>query len=130
MTSSTISKAARALLLATSAFAADKQNKASIALDGPATVSGHRLPPGEYKLTWDGTGSNVDLTFSSRGKLVATVPAHLIELNQPGLHNAIESITNNDGSQSLTQIDFEGKKYALALGSGPSAESQSQGSSQ
>jgi hypothetical protein len=52
---------ALALLLAISAFAANKGNKGSIELDRPATIAGHQLAAGEYKLTWDGTGSNVEL---------------------------------------------------------------------
>ena len=52
---------ALALLLATSAFAANKGNKGSFDVFEPVTVSGHQLTPGRYKLTWDGTGSSVEL---------------------------------------------------------------------
>ena len=106
---------ALALLLATSAVAANKQNKGSIELDQPATIGGHQLAPGEYKLTWDGTGPNVDLMIKSYGKLVATVPAHLIELSRPEPSNGYEVHTNNDGSQILTSIEFGGKKYELSF---------------
>ena len=105
-----------ALFLATSAFAANNVNKGSFEVFEPLTVSGHQLAPGKYKLTWDGTGSSVELMILSQGKLVATVPARLIELGQAGRQNATESNKNDDGSQSLTQIDFAGKKYALAFG--------------
>ena len=106
---------ALALLLATSAVAANKQNKGSIELDQPATIGGHQLAPGEYKLKWDGTGPNVDLMILSNGKLVATVPAHLIELNRPELSNGYEVHANDDGSQILTSIEFGGKKYELSF---------------
>ena len=105
-----------ALLLATSAFAANNVNKGSFEVFEPITVSGHQLVPGQYKLTWDGTGSNVELMILSHGKLVATVPAQLLDLSQTEHANATVSRTNDDGSQSLTQIDFAGKKYALAFG--------------
>ena len=119
-----------ALLLATSAFAANKGNKGSIELDQPTTVSGHQLAPGEYKLTWDGTGTNVKLMVLSHGKLVATVPARLIELSRPEPADATELSANGDGSQSLTKIDFGGKKYALAFGDEATmTESASQGTS-
>jgi hypothetical protein len=118
-----------ALLLATSAFAKNV-NKGSFEVFEPITVSGHQLAPGQYKLTWDGTGSSVDLMILSRGKLVATVPAQLVELSQAGHDNATESHKNDDGSQSLTQIDFAGKKYALAFGDQSATESASQGGSQ
>jgi hypothetical protein len=119
-----------ALLLATGAFAANNVNKGSFEVFDPLTVSGHQLAPGQYKLTWDGTGSNVELMILSQGKVVATVPGRLIELGQAGHDNATESQRNDDGSQSLTQIDFAGKKYALAFGDQSAAESASQGGSQ
>ena len=119
-----------ALLLATSAFAANNVNKGSFEVFEPITVSGHQLAPRQYKLTWDGTGSNVELMILSHGKLVATVPAQLVELSQAGHDNATESHKNDDGSQSLTQIDFAGKKYALAFGDQSATESASQGGSQ
>ena len=117
-----------ALFLATSAFAANNVNKGSFEAFEPLTVSGHQLAAGQYKLTWTGTGSNVELMILSQGKVVATVPAHLIELGQAGHDNATESHKNDDGSQSLTQIDFAGKKYALAFGmESAETDSKSQG---
>jgi hypothetical protein len=119
-----------ALLLATSAFAANNVNKGSFEVVKPITVSGHQLAPGQYKLTWDGTGSSVELMILSHGKLVATVPAQLVELSQAGQNNATESRKKDDGSQSLTQIDFVGKKYALAFGDQSATEPASHGGSQ
>jgi hypothetical protein len=104
------------LLLATSTFAANKGNMGSFKVFEPVTVDGHQLTPGQYRLAWDGTGSGVALMILSQGKLVATVPARLIELGQASRDNATESHKNEDGSQSLTQIDFAGKKYALSFG--------------
>jgi hypothetical protein len=120
-----------ALLLATSAFAAKKQNKGSIDLDKPTTIAGHQLAPGEYKLTWDGSGPNVDLMILSNGKLVATVPAHLIELSRPEPSNGYGTRTNDDGSHALTRIEIVGKKYALAFGDDATmTQPASQGGSQ
>jgi len=119
-----------ALLLATSAFAANNVNKGSFEVFEPITVSGHQLAPGQYKLTWDGTGSRVELMILSHGKVVATVPAQLVELNQAGQNNATESRKHDDGSQSLIQIDFAGKKYALAFGDQSATEPASRGGSQ
>ena len=90
-------------------------------LSEPLTVSGHELTPGQYKLTWEGTGVEVQAMISMHGKLVATVPAHLTDLNQPQRDNAYVSRKNDDGSQSLTEVDFAGKKYALSFDNGPTA---------
>lgn len=104
------------MLMATSAFAANNVSKGSFEVFEPITISGHQLPAGRYSLTWDGKGPAVELMILSHGTLVATVPARVIELGQPGRQNAAELHTNDDGSESLTQIDFSGKKYALVFG--------------
>jgi len=101
------------LLLATSAFAA---SKGSLVLDEAVTVSGHQLTPGEYQLRWDGAGPNVQLNILSKGKLVATVPAQVVERKHAGANDAYNTGKKSDGTLSLTQIKFGGKKYALALG--------------
>lgn len=121
-----------ALLLATGAFAANKANRGSFELFEPATVDGHQLPPGQYKLTWEGNSPDVEAMILSQGKVVATVPAHLTDLSAKQRENATESRKNDDGSQSLTQVDFAGKKFALTFGmqSAATSESTPQGGAQ
>lgn len=100
-----------ALLLATGAFAA---NKGSFHVYERVTVSGHQLAPGEYQLKWDGTGPSVELNILSQGKVVATVPARLVETSRAD-NSATHLRKNDDGTQSLIEIDFAGKKYALTF---------------
>ena len=115
-----------ALLLATSAFAAS--NRGSIELLDPVTVSGKQLPAGEYSVKWDGSGPNVELNILKGNKVVATTPARLIDLSQkPSSDSAIVQ-QNGDGSKSLSEIHFGGKKYALAIGN-ESASMDGSGSS-
>ena len=97
-------------LLSASAFAA---NKGSFHLSGPVTLNGTQLAEGEYKVQWDGSGPDVQVKILSGGKLVTTVPAHLIELSRNGVNDATVWKKNEDGTSSLTEIDFAGKKYAL-----------------
>jgi hypothetical protein len=54
------------------AFAANKPNRGSFELFEPATVDGHQLAPGQYKLTWEGTGPDIEAMVLSQGKVVAT----------------------------------------------------------
>lgn len=117
-----------ALLLATGAFAAHEATKGSFNLDEPVTVSGHQLAPGEYKLTWNGAGQNIELNIISRGKVAATVPARLIEVDGKSRDNATVERKNDDGTESLIQINFAGKQYALAFDNETAmSESMSQG---
>ncbi|HWY55933.1 MAG TPA: hypothetical protein VNZ03_15810 [Terriglobales bacterium] len=103
-----------ALLLATSVFAAS--NKGSMQLMDPVTVSGKQLPAGDYSVKWDGSGPNVELNILKGNKVVATTPARLIDLSQKPNSDAAVVKSNDDGSRSLTEIHFGGKKYALAIG--------------
>jgi hypothetical protein len=115
-----------ALLLATSAFAA--ANKGSLQLPDPVTVSGKQLSAGDYSVRWDGSGPNVELNILRGNKVVATTPARLIDLSQKPDNDAAVVKSNGDGSKSLTEIHFGGKKYALAIGS-ESASMDGSGSS-
>jgi len=116
MTASKISKGlllGLALLLATSAFAA---NKGSLQVSDPVTVSGRQLAPGAYTVEWEGNGPNVELNILQGKKVVATMPARLIDLNRSADGDSAVVRKNDDGSRTLAEIRFAGKKYALALG--------------
>jgi len=112
------------LLLATSAFAA---NKASLTLQDATTVNGTKLKAGDYKLQWDGSGPNVEVSILQGKNVVAKVPAKLVDLNAPAVNTAAVVQKNDDGSSSLSSVRFEGKKYALDLGQ--SSEAMQSGSS-
>ena len=102
-----------ALLLATSAFAA---NKGSLQVSDTVTVSGKQLARGEYTVKWEGNGPNVELNILQGKKVVATTPARLIDLNRSADGDSAVVRKNDDGSRTLAEIRFTGKKYALALG--------------
>ena len=102
-----------ALLLATSAFAA---NKGSLQVSDPVTVSDKQLAPGAYTVKWEGNGPNVELNILQGKKVVATMPARLIDLNRSADGDSAVVRKNDDGSRTLAEIRFAGKKYALAMG--------------
>lgn len=102
-----------ALLLGASAFAA---NKGSLQLQEPVTVNGTTLRPGDYKVEWDGNGPSVELNIVQGKKVVAKVPAHVVDLNQPSAHDAAVVKKGEDGSRSLSEVRLSGKKFAFAVG--------------
>jgi len=102
------------LLLATSVFAAS--NKGSLQTMSPVTVNGTTLPAGDYQLKWEGTGSNVQLNILKGNKVLATTPARLVDTNQSPSSNQAVLKGNNDGTQSLSEVRFGGKKYELQIG--------------
>jgi hypothetical protein len=110
------------LLLATSAFAANKGSL--VVLDQPVSVGGHQLTPGEYQLKWEGTAPTVELSILKRGKVVATVQAQVVERPSPSPYDAYSTGKSSDGTLSLTQIKFGGKKYVLAFGDEAAAKKE------
>jgi hypothetical protein len=104
-----------ALLLAVSAFAANA-NKGSLQLMDSVTLNGQQLKAGEYSLQWDGTGNNVQLSVLQGKKVVATTPAQLINLEKSPSNGAAIIKNNADGTKTLAEVRFGGKKYALAIG--------------
>jgi hypothetical protein len=112
-----------ALLLATSGFAA---NKGSLQVNDPVTINGKQLASGIYSVTWDGAGPNVELNILKGKNVVATVPAHVLELEQSPSRDSVVTNTNSDGHKSLSEIRFSGKKYAFAVNA-ESARAESSG---
>lgn len=106
---------ALALLLATSALAGDT-HKGSVQFFNPVQLNGKQLAAGVYQVKWEGSGSNVEMSILQSGKVLATAPAQVIELNQKPSADAALINNNADGSRSISEIRFGGKKYALALG--------------
>ncbi|MGC2193687.1 MAG: hypothetical protein WA628_03355 [Terriglobales bacterium] len=102
-----------ALLLATSAFAA---NKGTLSVQEPLTVNGTRLAPGDYKVQWDGNGPSVELSITQGKKVVAKVPAHMVNLESPSQNDAAVVKHNGDGTKSLSEVRLSGKKFAFAVG--------------
>ncbi|MGA9798394.1 MAG: hypothetical protein WBQ68_05260 [Terriglobales bacterium] len=101
-----------ALLLATSGFAA---NKGTLQVDSPLTVNGKSLPAGEYTVKWDGAGPNVELNILKGKNVVATVPAHMVDLNQSPNRDSVVTSVSDSGQKSISEFRFSGKKYALEV---------------
>lgn len=102
-----------AVLLGTTAFAA---NKTTLQVQDPLTVSGTQLKPGDYKVEWEGSGPNVEVSILKGKNVIAKVPAHVVELQQASPSDAAVVKKNDDGSRSLSEIRMGGKKFALAVG--------------
>ena len=113
------------LVVATSALAA---TSGSMEISSAAMVNGKQLGAGAYQLKWDGSSPEVQVSILKGRTVVATVPARLIDLKQSPSTNAVVMTKNADGSRSVSEVRFGGKKYALALG-GDSAVSEGNGAS-
>jgi hypothetical protein len=109
-----------AVLLATGAFAS---NKGSLHVEEAVQVNGQQLPAGDYQLRWDGTGSEVQLSFMQGKKEVAKTAAKVIDLEKAIPYDS--AVVDRSNGASLSQIRFAGKKFALAIGGEASSASAS-----
>lgn len=107
-----------ALMLASSAFAATKAN---LQLSNAVLVNGTTLKAGEYRVQWDGSGPNVELSILQGKNVIAKVPAHVIELPTAAANDAAVTRQNGSGPNSLTGVRFQGKKTAFEFGDSTSS---------
>jgi len=102
-----------ALLSFSSAFAA---NKGNLQLEYPVMVDGTTtMKPGDYKVQWEGNGPNVELSIIQGKKIIAKVPARVVELEMPYLADAVDTRENGSEPRLLIGIRFGGKRFWLEL---------------
>jgi hypothetical protein len=100
------------LLLASAAFAGER---ASVKLYEDVKVNGKTLAAGKYDLAWEGSGTNTQLSIRQGKETVATVPVQIETTNSAPESTGYSTRKADDGSRSLTNLFFAGKKYTLNL---------------
>jgi hypothetical protein len=113
------------VLLAASAFAV---NKGSLQVNSDVSVNGKQLKAGDYSVTWDGEGPDVQLSILQGKKVVAQTAAKVVTMNAASGNNEAVVSRDANGGTSLQEIRFRGKKIALAISPAASAGSGSAGS--
>jgi hypothetical protein len=91
------------------------ESKGPLELQHPTNVAGKTLSPGNYSVRWEGTGDQVELKVCKGKNVVASIPAQVIQLSSPPAYDS--AVVNNDGNgtPSLAEIRFSGKKFALRI---------------
>jgi hypothetical protein len=103
-----------AFLFSTSAFA-QSENKGKLSVPDTITVEGKQLPPGNYKVEWEGTGPNVEVKILKGKETVATVPARLVLGPTKAAVDSYGVTKQQDGSRVLSSIYFGGKNLSLEI---------------
>jgi hypothetical protein len=87
------------------------QSSARMLLSGPVQVGATTLPAGDCKVSWTGSGPDVQLTLVAAGQKSVTVTAHLVEKK-----SASRSLTTNTvkGVEVLQEIVLEKETFVLA----------------
>jgi hypothetical protein len=102
--------AAVVLMLPLSALAASK-NSSNVEIPDKVVVNGKQIQPGTYKVEWNGTGPNVEVSILQGHKTVAQAPARLV--NGTYEQQAIVTHQNNSGANVLDQIQLKNKELDL-----------------
>jgi hypothetical protein len=100
-----------AMLSSLSVFARNK-NQQSVDIPDTVQVGGTQLKPGNYKMEWQGTGPDVQVTFLRDGKTVVTVPATLKKNDDQVTQDDIVTGSENN---TLEEIDFRRGKEAVVF---------------
>ena len=101
MKSTALSAAAVVLLMPVMAFAAQK-NSATITLDQAVTVEDTQIPAGQYKVSWEGNGPDVTVSFAEDNKTVVTALAELS--NNTTNEQSVETDTAGGGTPVLDAV--------------------------
>jgi hypothetical protein len=103
--------------LSLSAYA-KARNEGKFTLADPVMLGSTHLKPGDYKATWEGSGSDVQVTILHGKDVVATTSAKLAD--NPTKQDAI-GINEDGGTKKVNEIDFAGARKTLLFGSHPTA---------
>ena len=102
-------------ILSAPAFASG--NSQTVNVPEPMKAGSTQLAPGDYNVTWTGTGPNVQVTFAQNRKVLVTVPAKLVEGG-----NKYEGLltSKQGGVETLESIHL--RKLSLILEGSSSSE--------
>jgi hypothetical protein len=106
---------AGALAAAGGAWAGTGSHSVDVKLEKPTIVSGQKLPPGDYQLSWTGDSSPVEVAIERGSKTVAKVDAKVEQLAQPSPNKELITRAAKDGSRALEEVRLGGKKTALVF---------------
>ena len=110
-----------AMSISLTAFAKDK-NEGKFTLSSPAQMGTTQLQPGDYKVTWDGSGSEVQVKILQGNNVVATTSAKLVQKERPAPYSAVTLSTPTNGTATVNELSFDKRKESLVFGSAVNAK--------
>ncbi len=83
--------------------------------DSVVTPNGTEIPAGMYDVTYESHSPTATVTFKQGKRVVATVDGKWVDRDVKYENNAIVYHVDPDGTRTLIEIRFAGRKQALAL---------------
>ena len=93
------------LMMTPMALLAASKNSEKVTFSETVTVNGTQIPPGDYRVEWQGTGTSVDASILRGRKVVASSPATLVKSNNQ-FSGAFEARDGENNSHILDAIDY------------------------
>lgn len=103
------------VLTAAFALAANMQMQ----ITSPNQLNGTTINPGSYKFAYTTTGNTAQVNVMQGKKTVASATGEVVEVQNPPAHDSIVSKMNPDGTRTMYEIQFAGKKQAIRFNSEP-----------
>jgi hypothetical protein len=100
------------------------KNSASVTFAETVTVNGTQIPPGDYRVEWQGTGATVEASILQGKQVVASAPATLVNA-KTNYDGAVETTGGPNSSKILQAIDWSNQslRFDQANTSSPSTGS-------
>jgi hypothetical protein len=93
------------LMVSPAALLAAQKNSGSVTFSETVTINGTAVPPGDYRVEWQGTGSSVQASIIRAGKVVASSPATIVP-GKTELGDGFETRNGENNSHVLNAIDW------------------------
>jgi opacity protein-like surface antigen len=104
------------MLAALSLPALAAKNSETVSIPSPVKAGSTELTPGDYNVTWTGTGSDVQVTVTKNKKVITTFPAKLVQENNKNVGLETDS---KGGTDVLHAIRM--RNSTLIVGTAPSS---------
>lgn len=82
------------------------KNTQDVTLAQPVKVGTTQLTAGDVKVSWTGTGSNVQVTLAQRGKSPVTVTAKMVDTKNGHVGVVTDAASGTDVLQSIELNNF------------------------
>jgi hypothetical protein len=100
------------MMLISPSLASAEKESTSITFNEPVMIAGMELEAGRYRIKWDNSvAPDVQVSFEKNGKTIATVPARIVDFENPYDSKTVETRTEGDNLRVLQEIRL--KKIAL-----------------
>ena len=79
-------------------------------------LNGTEITPGFYVVEWVTHSPEATVTFTKSGQVVVMAPGKMVERDSKSPADAVVYTNNADGSHTLKELRFAGKKQVLVFG--------------